>query len=148
VVAFGLGLLSLAYEMYLYRVVALAFEPKPFTFATVLCLFLLAWSIGVLLAQWIPWRFALTLALTSASTLVASPLASRPWPDELNWSQMALAAGFWLPCLGFGAAFGQLVMAAAVKGKRRRARLWMEHHRQLLGHPARRPGRVRGPSGV
>jgi spermidine synthase len=112
--AFGLGCLSLAYEMYLYRVVALAFEPKPFTFATVLCLFLLVWSVGVLLAQWIPWRLAFTLALTAAATLMATPLANRPWPSELDWTQMALAAGFWLPCLGFGAAFGQLVMAAAV----------------------------------
>ena len=112
--AFGLGCLALAYEMYLYRVVALAFEPKPFTFATVLCLFLLVWSIGVLVAQWIPWRLPFTLVLTAASTLLAAPLADRPWPTELDWSHMALAAGFWLPCLGFGAAFGQLVMTAAV----------------------------------
>ncbi len=115
VTAFGLGLLALAYQMYLYRVVALAFEPKPFTFATVLCLFLFIWSIGVLLAQWIRWRLALTLALTAASTLVASPLAGHPWPDALEWGHLALAALFWLPCLGFGAAFGQLVMAAAVR---------------------------------
>lgn len=112
--ALAFGLLALAYEMYLYRVVPLTFEPKPYTFATVLCFYLLFWSIGVLLARWIPWGLAPTLALTALSTLPVPLLGERPWPTELSWPELLLAAGFWLPCLGFGAAFGQLVRQAAV----------------------------------
>jgi spermidine synthase len=112
--AFAVGFLALAYEMYLYRVVALSFEPKPYTFATVLCFYLLWWSVGVLLARWIPWGLAHTLVATAAATLVAPLLASYPWPAPLDAGHAAFAVGFWLPCLGFGAAFGQLIIRVAV----------------------------------
>jgi spermidine synthase len=112
--AFAVGFLALAYEMYLYRVVALSFEPKPYTFATVLCFYLLWWSIGVLLARWMPWNLAYTLVATAAATLVAPLLADYPWPASLDVKHAVFALGFWLPCLGFGAAFGQLVIRVAV----------------------------------
>jgi spermidine synthase len=112
--AFAVGFLALAYEMYLYRVVALSFEPKPYTFATVLCFYLLWWSIGVLLARWMPWNLAYTLVATAAATLVAPLLAGYPWPATLDARHALFALGFWLPCLGFGAAFGQLVIRVAV----------------------------------
>jgi spermidine synthase len=111
--AFAFGLLALAYEMYLYRVVALSFEPKPYTFATVLCLYLLSWSIGVLAARWMRWSLVHTLAATALATLVAPVLADYPWPATLDPRHAALAAGFWIPCFGFGAAFGQLVIRVA-----------------------------------
>jgi len=112
--AFAFGFLALAYEMYLYRVVALTFEPKPYTFATVLCLYLLSWSIGVLVARWIPWSLVATLAATAIATLIAPLLGDYPWPAMLEPRHIVLAAGFWLPCFGFGAAFGQLVIRVAL----------------------------------
>ena len=51
VLGFWLGFLSLGYEMYLFRVAALAHEPLPYNFSLVLCYFLLFWSAGLFLAK-------------------------------------------------------------------------------------------------
>jgi spermidine synthase len=113
--AFFVGLLALAFEMYLYRTVALTFEPKPFTFATVLCFYLLFWSLGVLLARWARWPLGASLLATAAAALLPPVLAGWDWHQLLGSPRVLGALGFWLPCLGFGVVFGQLVTRAAVE---------------------------------
>jgi hypothetical protein len=72
IVGFFLGFLALGYEMYLFRIAILAYKPLPYTFSTVLCFYLLLWSIGVFLARWMKADFSLILVLT-ASALVFVP---------------------------------------------------------------------------
>ncbi len=51
ILGFWLGFFALGYEMYLFRVAALAHQPLPYNFSLVLCYYLLFWSIGVSLAK-------------------------------------------------------------------------------------------------
>ncbi|MEM6797542.1 MAG: hypothetical protein AAF725_26475, partial [Acidobacteriota bacterium] len=61
VLAFALGALSLAYEIYLFRITALAYTPLPWIFTAVLCGYLLFWSLGLWISERIPHRIAATL---------------------------------------------------------------------------------------
>ena len=45
--AFGFGFCALWYEMFLYRAIAMAYEPLPLVFSTVLTGYLVFWSLGV-----------------------------------------------------------------------------------------------------
>jgi hypothetical protein len=104
---FLLGFLALAYEMYLFRLVAIAHLPPPYTFATTLCLFLLFWSVGVYLASICregPSRQLLTLAFL----LAAMPLLYKTDRWGGNSSLLGIGLVYFLPCLFFGSVFGHL----------------------------------------
>ena len=111
-VGFALGFISLAYEMYLFRIAALIHEPLPHTFSLVLALFLLTWSIGVFAARWLPSWIPLWLVLTGISLLIAPDLyrlARAVPPDEggtQKWNLFKLAL---IPCVLFGVLFTQVV---------------------------------------
>ncbi len=107
----SLGFLALGYEMYLFRIASLAYQPLPYTFSTVLCLYLLLWSIGVLLARWIKADFSLIFVLT-ASALVFVPQLY--YYQFLGGNVILFSAIYTLPCVGFGLLFGQLVSRVAV----------------------------------
>jgi hypothetical protein len=69
--AFFLGFMALGYEMYLFRIVALAHQPLPHNFSVVLCFYLVLWSAGVFWANRIPGSVSLWLVLTTLMVLLA-----------------------------------------------------------------------------
>ncbi|GAB4159943.1 MAG: hypothetical protein Tsb009_37260 [Planctomycetaceae bacterium] len=119
-VGFGLGFLSLAYEMYLFRIAGLVHGPFPFNFSLVLALFLLTWSIGAGIARFLPRAIAFWLIMTAISMLVVPQLYSlareieRPDPDvgfrdTYLTKQWAYFAACFIPCVFFGVLFTQVV---------------------------------------
>ena len=115
---FFLGFLSLSYEMLLFRIVPLAHEPLPYTFAVVLCVFLLFWSIGVFLAtklrEQIPQQLLIAAALISAMPMFNAYERLFLRKPELGMETgVPLLIGaviiYSLPCLSFGLLFGQLI---------------------------------------
>ncbi len=109
ILGFAMGLLSLAYEMYLFRAMALGHEPLPYTFASVLCGFLFAWSLGVFLAyEQRPRQVAIALVASALGVAVMPLLA-----DVDRWTlQLSITGGtamLCLPVIGFGIVYGGLV---------------------------------------
>lgn len=109
---FALGFLSLGYEMYLLRLVSLAHEPRPYTFAFTLLFFLLFWSFGV----WLAGRMAdrPTWVLAAGAALVAlmpAVYAVDRW--EVHFALYRGGLFYFLPCVCFGAMYGALVSRAA-----------------------------------
>lgn len=105
---FGLGCVSLAYEMYLFRLMALAHEPLPVTFAITLCFYLLFWSVGVFFSSRFPKRLTVIFSLT------ALMVATTPYVYELDRfsAHFSMAFGgllYFIPCIGFGLLYGVLV---------------------------------------
>ena len=115
---FALGFLSLGYEMYLLRVVALAHEPRPYTFAFTLFFFLLFWTFGVWLAGRMRDRslVVLALALVLGVVLVACMpafYAADRWSIHVELFRGGLV--YFLPCVCFGAMYGTLVSRVALE---------------------------------
>ena len=109
---FVLGFLSLGYEMYLLRLVALAHEPLPYTFAFTLLFFLLFWTLGVGLAGRMQARFTLILAVAAALVaLMPGVYAIDRWQVQFVLYRGGLL--YFLPCVCFGAMYGALVSRAA-----------------------------------
>ncbi len=111
---FVLGFLSLGYEMYLLRLVSLAHEPRPYTFAFTLLFFLLFWTLGVWLAGRMADRSA---ALLAAGAVVVALMPVLYGIDRFQ-AHFALYRGgllYFLPCLCFGAMYGRLVSRAATE---------------------------------
>jgi spermidine synthase len=108
----ALGFLSLGYEMYLLRLVSLAHEPLPYTFAYTLFFFLLFWSIGVWLAGKMQEHF--TVVLVIGAVLVASMpgvYAFDRWQEHFVLFRGGLI--YFLPCVCFGLLYGAFVSRAA-----------------------------------
>lgn len=119
-VGFLLGFVSLAYEMYLFRIASLIHQPLPVNFSLVLALFLLTWSLGVGAARWLPDWIPLWLVLTGISMLFVPDVyrvvrgldeagtADVVFMGELNlkWIYFLLA---FIPCVFFGILFTQVV---------------------------------------
>jgi spermidine synthase len=107
-----LGFLSLGYEMYLLRLVSLAHEPLPYTFAYTLFFFLLFWSIGVWLAGKMKEHFTVVL-LTGAILVASMPgiYAFDRWQAHLVLFRGGLI--YFLPCVCFGLMYGAFVSRAA-----------------------------------
>ncbi|MBY0400823.1 methyltransferase [Myxococcota bacterium] len=109
---FALGFLSLGYEMYLLRLVCLAHEPRPYTFAFTLLFFLLFWTLGVWLAGRMADRSIPVLA-AGALLVALMPIAY----DLDRWTlKLSLHGGglvYFLPCVCFGLMYGRLVSDAA-----------------------------------
>jgi spermidine synthase len=104
----ALGFLSLGYEMYLFRLITLIYEPLPYTFSATLCLYLLFWSIGTYLASWLRDRLSGTF-LVGAALVAGMPLV---YEFDRFDAEFALLGGgliYFLPCIVFGLLFGGLV---------------------------------------
>jgi spermidine synthase len=109
---FGLGFLSLAYEMLLLRLVALVHGPLPFTFATTLCFYLLFWSVGVFTSS----RFALRMGPVFGITALAVAIAPFLYEYDRFTGHFSMFRGgllYFLPCIGFGVLYGLLVSGSA-----------------------------------
>jgi spermidine synthase len=109
---FVLGFLSLGYEMYLLRLVSLAHEPRPYTFAFTLLFFLLFWTFGVALAGRTKDRSIRVLAVGAALVAVMPFVyAADRW--QLHFALYAGGLLYFLPCVCFGLMYGRLVSDAA-----------------------------------
>lgn len=110
---FALGLLALGYEMVLFRVLSLAHEPLPTTFAMGLCAFLVAWSAGVFVAGRAPGLRSVPLwaLLTGASLAPLGPVYLRDLSAE--WDLATGLLVYSLPVVGFGILYGNVVTRAA-----------------------------------
>jgi spermidine synthase len=98
--------------MYLLRLMSLAHQPLPTTFATTLCLFLLFWSTGVFLASRLRARLRFTLCVASALTALM--------PTVYHYDRFVVGFSlywggllYFLPCICFGLLFGILVSRSA-----------------------------------
>ncbi len=117
--ALGLGLCSLGYEMYLFRLIPLRHEPLPFTFAAVLAGFLLLWSLGAA-ASSRKRRLSLSVVLricglTTACSIPMFTLDSL-MPIDDTWSLarfVLLKIVYFVPCFFFGYLFGLIARQAA-----------------------------------
>jgi spermidine synthase len=122
ILGFWLGFFALGYEMYLFRVAALAHQPLPYNFSLVLCYYLLFWSIGVSLAKRIKECCGKLLKL-SALSVAMMPLFyvvdRRALHYAFEWllfggSPLFISALVYsLPCIFFGCLFGQLLARLA-----------------------------------
>jgi spermidine synthase len=112
VLGFALGFASLGFEMYLFRITALSFGPRPYVFSTVLTAFLLLWSLGVYLARGRKDRIPLYLVLTAVSLALTPALRAILCPASADPKQglyaMAVLAPCLIPCFGFGILFTQV----------------------------------------
>ena len=114
VLGFGLGFCSLAFEMYLFRLLPLRHEPLPFTFAAVLGGFLLFWSIGAALSSRnIDLSVASGLKLCAAGcvlTLVVFAFDGRFLvTGTMSLTVFILAkTPYFLPCVLFGFLFSRV----------------------------------------
>ena len=107
-----LGFLSLGYEMYLLRVLALAHAPLPYTFAVTLCFFLLFWSIGAYAAA--HWRRRSLPACAAGALLIgAMPFLYALDRWEFNFDLLGGCLLYFTPCFVFGLLYGQLVSRSA-----------------------------------
>ena len=112
VLGFALGFASLGFEMYLFRIAALSFAPRPYVFSTVLTAFLLLWSLGVYLAKGRKDRIPLYLVLTAASMALVPALRAIYCPatadPKLGPDAMTVMIPCLVPCFGFGILFTQV----------------------------------------
>ncbi len=116
-VAFFLGLLALAYEMFIFRLISLAHEPRPYNFSLILCYYLLLWSVGAALAKRVHGGSVIVLALCGLSVAIVPAFHDLDrWVLKDEYGRaivIASAAVYCLPCLFFGLAFGQFLSRAA-----------------------------------
>ena len=112
VLGFALGFASLGFEMYLFRITALSFAPRPYVFSTVLTAYLLLWSFGVYIARGRKDRIPLYLVLTAISMALVPALRTLLCPDSANPHQgpfaMVVLIPCLIPCFGFGILFTQV----------------------------------------
>ena len=110
VLGFLLGFFALGYEIFLFRIVALAYEPLPYTFAATLCGFLALWSIGVYLSRMTTERIVPTLFVTA--TLIAFlPAFFQAYVPARQWSVGPPL--YFVPCVFFGLLYGHIVSRSA-----------------------------------
>jgi spermidine synthase len=91
---------------------SLAHEPLPHTFAMTLCLYLLFWSLGVLVASRIVERIV-TVAVVGSILIAAMPFFYES--DRWGFHFQLLGGGlfYFVPCVLFGILYGHLVSRSA-----------------------------------
>jgi spermidine synthase/MFS family permease len=109
VLAFLLGAISLGYEVYLFRILALAYTPLPWIFSFVLCMFLLFWSAGVYIAGKKEVSTTAALALTALSIVVIPLVLSFYRAHIVAFPIWSAGLVFFMPALGFGILFGTTI---------------------------------------
>lgn len=106
VLAFALGALSLSYEIYLFRIVALTYTPLPWVFCVVLSFFLLFWSLGVALSERVSAQLSSTLLLTAAALAIVPFVVAYDRYHAVFFPIWSAGLIYFLPCIGFGMLFG------------------------------------------
>ena len=105
---FLLGFFALGYEMLLFRIMSLAHQPLPHTFALTLLFFLLFWSLGVFLSSFSQERVVVQIVLVAVQLLLIPELF---WFDRTValFSMFKVGLYYFLPCLSFGLLYGWMV---------------------------------------
>ena len=106
VLAFALGALSLSYEIYLFRIVALTYTPLPWVFCVVLSFFLLFWSVGVAVSERVQARMSSLLLLTAAAVAIVPFVVAYQRYHVAYFPIWGAGLVYFLPCAGFGMLFG------------------------------------------
>jgi spermidine synthase len=109
VLGFVVGAVSLGYEMYLFRVLALAYTPLPWIFSFVLCMFLLFWSMGAYVSSRRQISTAGALALTALSIALVPLILEMQRKHGVSLPIWSTGLVYFLPPLGFGILFGTTV---------------------------------------
>jgi spermidine synthase len=108
IATFFLGFVSLGYEIHLFRTLPLLFEPLPHTFSLILTFYLIAWAIGVRLAEVLK-ESVNTVIILGGLTIAVTPYTLM-YDRLLSDGPSAVAIIIYLiPCLSFGILFGQLL---------------------------------------
>ena len=119
ILAFAFGFCSLAYEMYLFRLIPLRHEPLPFTFAAVVTGFLIGWSAGAFLsARQKSISLSTTLRLSALAVVGTIPVfvldTRYVVGDTSTLIYFVITRGlYFVPCIGFGFLFSSLTRIAA-----------------------------------
>ena len=106
VLAFVLGALSLSYEIYLFRIVALTYTPLPWVFCVVLSFFLLFWSVGVAFSERVQARMSSLLLLTAVAVAIVPFVVAYQRYQVMSFPIWGAGLVYFLPCAGFGMLFG------------------------------------------
>ena len=119
IIAGGLGFCSLCFEMYLFRLIPLRHQPLPYTFSAVLAGFLAYWSLGAAMSSW-QRHVSLSTTLRVTAITVVATIPMFVWDTRLimydSTSLVTFVVTKWayfLPCIGFGYAFGMVNRMAA-----------------------------------
>ncbi len=107
------GFLSLSYEMYLFRMMALINQPLPYTFAATLCLFLLFWSLGTLAAVFVRERIPFYTGLAAMLVLCTPAVFRLDRFSQLHALEYSYGFVYFVPCFCFGVVYGHLVSRSA-----------------------------------
>jgi spermidine synthase len=114
--AFGFGFCALWYEMFLYRAIAMAYEPLPLVFSTVLTGYLVFWSLGVWASSRTkskssPSRIIFFLCIVSEVAALYFLSADAAHVSIVNWKEGAWfllkKAPYFFPCFFFGLLYGE-----------------------------------------
>ncbi len=122
ILAFGFGFWALWYEMFLYRTIALYYEPLPLVFSAVLSGFLVFWSLGIFVSSLknLSYNLSRVVFLSAVSVvgmLLFLVLDENRFPLFTTWQVMGfivLKAPFFSPCFFFGMLFG-LTLEKAIR---------------------------------
>ena len=114
--AFVLGALSLSYEIYLFRIIALVYTPLPWIFCVVLCCFLLFWSLGVAASEGAQAKTSSTLILTAAAIAVIPILLGYQRSSAFSFPIWSVGLIYFLPCFGSGMLFGMTISRMPAAG--------------------------------
>jgi spermidine synthase len=120
ILAFGFGCCALWYEMFLYRAIALRYQPLPLVFSAVLTGFLLYWSLGALVTSLkaVSLKLTYVIFLCTISGVVALLFYvydEHPFPLNTTWNETGfifLKGPYFLPCFFFGMLFGMTLQKA------------------------------------
>ncbi len=103
--AFWLGFLALLFEMYVFRIAILRYTPLPYTFSSVLCCYLVMWSIGVAIAKY--WHAGFNAA--ALLTVLLFLYVNYVYNDISVSYPIQGYVMFTIPCIGLGILFGLLI---------------------------------------
>ncbi|NCB39290.1 MAG: hypothetical protein EOM80_11005, partial [Erysipelotrichia bacterium] len=109
IATFFLGFVSLAYEMYLFRAIALVYKPLPYTFSMILSFFLLAWAIGVLMAGYLKDSVLPAIIIGSLTIFLSPYVVMYDRVIAVGLGLIFAGISYYIPCIMFGLVFGQLL---------------------------------------
>lgn len=109
IATFFMGFVSLGYEMYLTRTIPLIYKPLPYTFSTILTLYLFSWAIGVSLSGYIKERINSSILICMIIIWVSPFVVQNHRNMEFDLTFFPTTLFYSLPCLLFGIIYGQLL---------------------------------------
>lgn len=109
IATFFMGFVSLGYEMYLTRVIPLIYKPLPYTFSSILTLYLFSWAIGVSLSGYIKERINSSIMICTIIIWLSPFVVQNHRNMEFDLTFFPTTLFYSMPCLLFGIIYGQLL---------------------------------------